>query len=102
MVQCMESWFLADRDALEAFYGSQCFRKQRLPGRESDVERISKDDVLRRLHDASRDCRNGGYHKRTKVVHGNAIMAKLAPAKVRRGSRECERLFDALGLGTAK
>ena len=44
MVQVMESWFLADADALSSFYG-QGFRKQALP-QNPNVEDVSKQDVL--------------------------------------------------------
>ncbi len=47
MVQLMESWFLADRSALAAFYGAD-FREAALPQNPS-VEKIRKEDVLRGL-----------------------------------------------------
>jgi hypothetical protein len=58
MVQVMESWFLADRDALASFYG-QGFTPGSLPG-QPNVELISKRDVLSALYNASRNTRSKG------------------------------------------
>ena len=46
MIHCMETWFLADVSALEEFLGSG-FRSSAIPQR-SDIENISKSDVLGR------------------------------------------------------
>ena len=51
MVQIMESWFLADRDALEEFYG-QGYRENALP-QNPQVEQITKRDVLNGLDRAA-------------------------------------------------
>ena len=51
-VQCMEAWFLADRAALEEYYGHE-FSASGLPGNPS-TERIPKKDVLDGLKEASR------------------------------------------------
>ena len=61
MVQVMESWFLADRDALSEYFG-QHFRESALPGQQ-DIEKIEKGDVLRGLSEATRSCARGRYSK---------------------------------------
>ena len=53
MVEVMESWFLADRQALIEFYG-QGYRAAALPANQN-IEQISKQDVLNGLILASRD-----------------------------------------------
>ena len=53
MVQVMESWFLADREALGGFYG-QGYRPNALPSGQN-VEQIPKQDVLYGLDQAARD-----------------------------------------------
>jgi hypothetical protein len=57
MVQCLEAWFLADKDALESFYGTG-FRRKALPPNER-VENIPKDDVSSSLVAATRDTSKG-------------------------------------------
>ena len=91
MVQVMESWFLADRPALQDFYG-QHFRPQVLPGN-PNIEQISKQDVLNRLSQASRPTRKGAYDK---GAHSFEILASLDPAKVTAASPHAERFVQAL------
>ena len=55
MVQVMESWFLADHQQLQAFYG-QRFRPRALPGN-PNIEAIPKQDVLNGLQRATQDTR---------------------------------------------
>ena len=92
MVQVMESWFLADVDALESFYG-QHFHRQALPGN-PNVEQVAKQDVLDRLEQATRNTGKGHY---SKGKHSFEILAKLDPAKVRAASRYADRLIRVLG-----
>ncbi len=61
MIQCMESWFLADPATLQQFFG-QGFRKQSLPAN-PNIETIDKTDVIRGIEDASRNSRKGQYGK---------------------------------------
>ena len=61
MVQVMESWFLADVDALASFYG-QNFRSQDLPAN-PDIEKVSKQDALGKLAHATRNTKKGSYKK---------------------------------------
>jgi len=77
MVQSMESWFLADINALKSFYGST-FNESGLPNR-SDIEYISKDAVLTCLHTVSRNTRKGSYDK---GAHSFGILASIDPNKV--------------------
>ena len=91
MVQVMESWFLADVDALEAFYG-RGFHKQALP-RNPNVEQVPKQDVLRGLAQAASGTRKGSYGKSS---HSFGILAELDPAKVRNASLHAERFLSAL------
>lgn len=91
MVQVMESWFLADREALQSHYG-QGFRPQALP-QNPDIERIAKDDVLAGLNRAARDTAKGTYNKSNDSF---TILEKLAPAKVMQASRYANRLIEAL------
>ena len=91
MVQIMESWFLADRDALQEFYG-QGYRGNALP-QNPQIERVAKDDVLNGLDRAARDTSKREYKK---VPHSFEILAKLDPEKVQNASPHAKRFVEAL------
>ena len=92
MVQVMEAWFLADRDALRHYYGQQ-FNAQRLPGQPTAVESIPKDDVLRGLTRATERTRKGRYHK---TQHAPDLLELVDVGKVRGNAPACARLFATL------
>ena len=92
MVQCMESWFLADREALHTFYG-QRFRPQALPGNPRRVEPIPKKDVEDGLKRATQATTKGRYHKGR---HSFEILATLDPDKVTAASPHARRFVQAL------
>jgi hypothetical protein len=93
MVQAMEAWFLADREALAAFYGGG-FLANSLPGSATNVEAILKEDLEPRLKRASAPAKTKGeYHK---VRHGFALLALIDPAKVENGSSHAEQFNDFL------
>ena len=91
MVQVMESWFLADADALASFYG-QDFNRGPLPANRN-IEQVPKQDALVGLDQAARNTRKGGYKKGPDSYD---ILAKLNPAKVRGMSPFGERFIQAL------
>lgn len=92
MVQCMESWFLADPTELAQYFG-QGFQTSALP-RNPNIEAISKQDVFRALEAATRQTRTKGVY--SKGGHSFAILARIDPAKVRGASVHAERLAVAL------
>ncbi|MCY4410563.1 MAG: DUF4276 family protein [Caldilineaceae bacterium] len=89
MVQCMESWFMADAQALEIFFGAGF----RLPTVRNDIEDIPKQDVLRNLETASRRSQKGAYHKGR---YSFEILAQIDPEKVIQRSPFAKRLIDTL------
>ena len=91
MVQVMESWFLADKDALEAYFG-QGFRRQALPAN-PDVEQVSKQDVLSGLDGATQATSKGRYRK---GAHSFEVLERLDVGKVRKGSDYADRFVKAL------
>lgn len=97
MVQAMEAWLIADRDALIRFYG-QRFNPNALPDNE-DVEVVTKDDLERSLQSATRNTSKGPYHK---LRHGARLLEEIDPDKVRLKARHCNRLFTTIAgrLGT--
>ena len=92
MAQCMESWFLADKDKLAAFFGDG-FNRGALPTRLA-VEDIPKQDVLNGLKAATRNCgKKGEYHKGR---HSFRILSCLDPEKVTAASPHARRLVETL------
>jgi len=91
MVQIMESWFLADKDTLESYYGNN-FNRNTLP-QNSRIEDIPKGDVLDGLKETTRETQKRKYHK---TNHAPDILAKIDPSKVKEASPNCVRIFDVL------
>jgi hypothetical protein len=91
MVQVMESWFLADREGLEAYYGKS-YRLKALPPNPA-VESIPKADVLSGLKAAPKHTSKGEYHK---IKHASELLARLDHMKVRKAAPHCEFLFQRL------
>lgn len=91
MVQCMETWFLADVETLRSFYG-QGFNQRALP-RNPRIEQILKTDVLNGLEKASKNTVKGGY---SKGRHSFAILGLIDPVKVQEAAESAERLVKVL------
>ena len=91
MVQCMENWFLADRDTLAAYFGKG-FNPNALPGHR-DIEEVAKTDVLDGLRNATRQCQSGRYDKGR---HSFAILERADSAKILVASPHAQRLVDTL------
>jgi hypothetical protein len=91
MVQCMEAWFLADREALIEFYG-QGFLAGSLPG-QPNIEEIPKRSLLCVLKHASKQTTKGSYDK---TRHAFALLARINPQRLRFASLHAGRLFDVL------
>jgi hypothetical protein len=92
MVQAMEAWFHADKDALEVYYG-RCFRTAALSPR-LDIENIPKADLFDGLQRATRDCPKGEY---SKGKHSFQILSRIDPQRVRTSSpNHGARLLDVL------
>ncbi len=91
MVQVMESWFLADREAIARFYGPD-FRPGSIP-QWPDIEQVPKRDVYDKLNNAARDTIKGGYHKGR---HSFEILEGLDPNKVADASPHAKRFIDSV------
>lgn len=87
MVQCMEAWFLADPDALEAHFG-RGFLRNSLPS-SHDVEPVEKTRVLDALDHATKRTSKGPYKK---LRDDGAMLARIGPEKVCKASRHAESL----------
>lgn len=82
MTQCMESWFLADKNTLEEYYDHR-FLRNSLPAR-ANVESVPKATVLSSIEHASAPCQKKSYHK---SKHGFAILALIDPRLVEAASQ---------------
>jgi hypothetical protein len=91
MVQIMEAWFLADREVLKNFYGSD-FHEKSLPGN-PHVEEVPKGDVLSSLKLATRNTKAGQYHK---TAHASKLLSLLSAEKVAAVAPNCRRLLETL------
>ena len=91
MVQCMEAWFLADKDNLAAYFGHG-FNRNALPGCQ-EIEDVAKDDVLGGLGNATRQCNKGEYGKGR---HSFDILEQTDPANVVAASPHARRLVETL------
>jgi hypothetical protein len=92
MVQCMESWLIADKDNLETYFGNGFVVSRLPPG--TNVEVISKAAVFAGLRAATRDTTPKGEY--SKGTHSFKILALTDPFKVRRASAHANRFFDTL------
>lgn len=91
MVQSMETWFLADVDALKEYYG-QDFKQNCLSGC-TDIENIAKDNVIASLVQATRHTSKGGYDKGR---HSFELLSNIDPDKVTRRSPWANRFVTLL------
>jgi hypothetical protein len=91
MVQVMEAWLIADIAALKRYYGHR-FNSKSAPGTR-DVEQVDKKKVYSFLKAATRKTTKGEYHK---IHHGPELLKQVDASMVRRASRHCDRLFQAL------
>ena len=91
MVQCMESWFLADREIVAEYFG-RGFHDSSL-ARNPRVEQVPKADVLRSLERATRNTKKKGY---SKGAHAFQVLARLDPEKIENASPWAKRFFDHL------
>ena len=90
MVQCMESWFYADKESLAGFFGDG-FHHNAMSG--ASTEDIPKADVERGLMSATRQSRKGAYRKGR---HSFDVLRGLDVDKVCRASPHAKRLIETL------
>lgn len=91
MAQCMESWLVADPDALAAHFGPG-FNAAKLPG-DADLEAVAKSDILGGLAAAAKGSRRGEYRK---AYDGCALIGKIDPSRVAQRARHAGRFFGVL------
>lgn len=90
MIQVMETWLIADPEALATYFG-QGFQAAALP-RARNLEDIAKLDVTRTLKKASEKSKLGGYRK----AHGFDLIGLVAPTKIEHRCPGAASLFAEL------
>ena len=88
MAQVMETWIVADPDALSTYYGRN-FNGNVLP-RATNLEEVAKADVERVLNQATERTTKGRYHK---IRHASALLQQIDVEKVKARCPHCARLF---------
>ncbi len=91
MVQVMETWFIADREAMELFFGAD-FRRSSIPSW-PELEEVPKQSVYEALNKATADC---GARRYAKGRLSFNLLAGISPAKVEAASPHARRLFERL------
>jgi hypothetical protein len=92
MVQCMEAWFLADRDTLQNFFG-QGFNANALPAAENNrIESVAKEQIYQSLSAATKNCKTKA--KYGKGEHSFKLLALISPERVTASSPWAKRFIE--------
>jgi hypothetical protein len=91
MVQVMESWFIADREALRLFFGAH-FREDVIPSWPR-LEEAPKPDVYEALTRSTAAC---GPRKYAKGRLSFRLLSMVSPARVEVASPHARALFECL------
>lgn len=92
MVQMMESWFLADVEALKKYF-SEGFKETKFPKDDENIEKMSKKKIEDIFNSSTKDTKKEGYKKgRDSFI----ILSQIDPQKVRSRSKWAERFLCLL------
>lgn len=92
MVTCMETWIMADREALRNVFGAHLRESALFPA--EDLERRSWEDLLGALKNATKDCGRGkGYDKGRRSFQ---ILAELNPETLKESLSYFRRFIEKL------
>ncbi len=93
MVQCMETWIVADRQALQSYYGHG-FNETALGSAKASLESAGRHDLRARLEKATRSAKTKGTY--SKGQHSFKLLGELDPERVRKACPWAERFFSTL------
>jgi hypothetical protein len=91
MIQTMETWIVADSDAVAAYY-QQHFLKSALP-KSQNLEAVRKEQIYGSLRHATAQTQKKEYRK---IRDAAALLERIDPAIVRSRCPSCDRLFVTL------
>ena len=92
MAQTMETWIVADSEALRQYYG-QGFNAGALP-RTADLERVVRRDIEDSLRRATERTTKGRYRK---IAHASDLLQRMDAEQVQARCCHCRRFFEELG-----
>ncbi len=93
MVQCMEAWFLTDRQTLQTFFG-QGFNVNALPAVANPIEGVAKQQIYQSLASATKNCKTKAPYG--KGEHSFKLLALIDPSKVTAASGWAKHFVDEL------
>lgn len=93
MVQCMEAWFLTDRQTLQTFFG-QGFNVNALPPLANPIEGVAKTTIYQSLAEATKNCKTKTPYG--KGEHSFKLLALIDPSKVTTSSRWAKHFVDEM------
>jgi len=96
MITCMETWFVADREALKAFF-HDCWKDKALP-KWPDLEKVEKGRILQALDKATAGC---GDRKYAKGKVSFDLLKVIDPKVVERHLPSASALLDRLRAAAA-
>jgi len=91
MAQCMETWLVADPEALAEHY-NQGFNANALPNR-INLEEEPKVQIYAALENATRQTQKGSYGK---IKHASELLKRVSQQKAKNRCAHCNRLFTTL------
>ena len=91
MAQCMETWLVADPEALAEYY-HQGFHAGALPKR-IDLEEEPKAQIYAALEAATRQTQKRSYGK---IEHASTLLKRVSSGKVRIRCKHCDRFFKTV------
>ena len=92
MVTCMETWIMADREALHTVFGASLRTNALLP--QDNLEARTRQDVHNALENATRDCgREKAYRKGSRSFQ---VLAQLNPETLNRHLSHFQRFITTL------
>ncbi|HCC37690.1 MAG TPA: hypothetical protein DEQ14_08775 [Treponema sp.] len=91
MVEVMETWFLADVEAIKKYYANKFTENSLL--KRPDIEKVSKKEIISSLCDATKNTEKGSY---SKGRHSFDILALIDPEKVKNRSPWAKRFIELL------
>lgn len=93
MVTCMETWIIADREALHTIFGASLRTNALLP--QNDLEARTRQDVHNALEHATQDCgRDRAYRKEARSFQ---VLAQLNPETLNQHLPYFRRFITTLG-----
>lgn len=92
MIQVMETWVIADAEAVAEYYRQGFLRRAILPDNQ-DLEVIDKLRVYAALDHATARTQKGAYRK---IAHAAALLGRIHPEIVRQRCPSCDRLLATL------